>query len=193
MTWEAERAVQDHACSSNAGNPLQCGYSRYTDNEESYSNEEARNISVAPTPQQREQPQTPLVHNDPIVAAMQKQLDAFKNFMETTFPASIAPVAPTTRMSFSDRFDALKLPPGFKLPQLELYDGTGDPIKHLKAYISHMRITSNNLDVYAKVFPNSLTRKARDWYMALPMKKIDTYQQTADAFVAKFATAIQRR
>ncbi|GAA0154703.1 hypothetical protein LIER_37945 [Lithospermum erythrorhizon] len=38
-----------------------------------------------------------------------------------------------------------------------------------------------------------LTGKARDWYMALPMKMIHTYQQTTDAFVSKFATAIQRR
>ncbi|GAA0163156.1 hypothetical protein LIER_39534 [Lithospermum erythrorhizon] len=60
-------------------------------------------------------------------------------------------------------------------------------------HISHMTITSNNPDVYANAFPNSLTGKTRDWYMTLPMKTIDTYQQTADTFVAKFATAIQRR
>ncbi|GAA0142595.1 hypothetical protein LIER_03456 [Lithospermum erythrorhizon] len=96
-------------------------------------------------------------------------------------------------MPFLDRLDAFQLPPGFKLPQLKLYDGTGDPIKHLQGYITHIAIISNNPNVYAKAFPNSLTGKARDWYMALPMKTIDTYQQTADAFVAMFGTTIQRR
>ncbi|GAA0154139.1 hypothetical protein LIER_12208 [Lithospermum erythrorhizon] len=35
-------------------------------------------------------------------------------------------------MTFSYRLDAFHLPSGFKLPQLELYDGTGDPINHLQ-------------------------------------------------------------
>ncbi|GAA0160060.1 hypothetical protein LIER_38969 [Lithospermum erythrorhizon] len=52
---------------------------------------------------------------------------------------------------------------------------------------------SNNPDVYAKPFPNSLTGKAKDWYMALPLKMIDIYQQTADVFVAKFVIVVQKR
>ncbi|GAA0157481.1 hypothetical protein LIER_14739 [Lithospermum erythrorhizon] len=56
---------------------------------------------------------------------------------------------------------------------------------------THMTITSNNPDVYAKAFPNSLTDKALDWYMELPLKSIDTYQAMADFFIAKFGTAIQ--
>ncbi|GAA0138301.1 hypothetical protein LIER_42529 [Lithospermum erythrorhizon] len=124
----------------------------------------------------------PPVHSDSIVGAMQQQLDNFKKFMETSFPACIAPVAPTIKMSFSDGLDAFQLPPGFKFPQLELYDRMGDPINHLQGYIAHMTITSNNPDLYAKTFPNSLTGRTRDWYMTLPLKTIDMYRQTADAF-----------
>ncbi|GAA0177422.1 hypothetical protein LIER_42134 [Lithospermum erythrorhizon] len=61
-----------------------------------------------------------------------------------------------------------------------------------EGYIAHMSITSNNLDVYVKAFPTSLIGRARDWYMALPLKTIDTYQQTEDAFVAIFGTAVQK-
>ncbi|GAA0146456.1 hypothetical protein LIER_06404 [Lithospermum erythrorhizon] len=42
-------------------------------------------------------------------------------------------------------------------------------------------------------FSDRLTRRARDWNMDLPLKTIDTYQQTADAFVTKFGTAVQKR
>ncbi|GAA0178121.1 hypothetical protein LIER_29792 [Lithospermum erythrorhizon] len=38
-----------------------------------------------------------------------------------------------------------------------------------------------------------LTGRARDWYIDLPLKMIDTYQQTADTFVAKFGTTVQKR
>ncbi|GAA0173824.1 hypothetical protein LIER_41595 [Lithospermum erythrorhizon] len=96
-----------------------------------------------------------------------------------------------TKMPFTDRLDSVALPSGFKHPQFHLFDGSGDTLKHLKGFIAHMTITSNNPDVYAKPFPNSLTGKALDWYMELPLKSIDTYQATADVFVAKFGTAIQ--
>ncbi|GAA0183594.1 hypothetical protein LIER_42434 [Lithospermum erythrorhizon] len=112
-------------------NPSHHEYSHYTNIEESYSNEETRRVPEPPIPQQKEQPQTPMTYSDPIMAAMQQQLDTFKQFFTTAFPTIIAPFAPTTRMSFSDQLDTFQLPPGFKLPQLELYDGTGDPIKHL--------------------------------------------------------------
>ncbi|GAA0139986.1 hypothetical protein LIER_35173 [Lithospermum erythrorhizon] len=136
-------------------------------NGEPYSDTEDRNPTfVTPAPSQRVNAQMPSVHSDSIVAAMQQQLNDLKKFM---------------------------LPPGFKLPELELYDGTGDPVKYLDDYIAHMTITSNYPDVYAKAFPNSVTGRVRDWYMTLPLKTIDTYQQTANAFVAKFGATIQRR
>ncbi|GAA0138798.1 hypothetical protein LIER_34981 [Lithospermum erythrorhizon] len=96
-----------------------------------------------------------------------------------------------TKMHFSDRLDSIALPAGFKLPQFNLFDGNGNPFKHPKGFIAHMKITSNNPDVYAKAFPNSLTSKALDWYMELPLKSLDSYQATADTFVAKFGTTIQ--
>ncbi|GAA0156634.1 hypothetical protein LIER_14083 [Lithospermum erythrorhizon] len=68
-----------------------------------------------------------------------------------------------TKMSFTGRLDSIALPNGFKLTQFNLFDGNGDPLKHLEGFIAHMTITSNNLDVYAM----------------------------ADVFVAKFGTAIQ--
>ncbi|GAA0185503.1 hypothetical protein LIER_32791 [Lithospermum erythrorhizon] len=94
-------------------------------------------------------------------------------------------------MPFSDRLDGIAFPAGFKLPQFNLFDGNGDPLKHLKGFITHMTITSNNPYVYAKTFPNSLTGKALDWYMELPLKTLDSYQATADVFIAKFGMAIQ--
>ncbi|GAA0163683.1 hypothetical protein LIER_19488 [Lithospermum erythrorhizon] len=66
-------------------------------------------------------------------------------------------------MPFSDRLDSVVLSAGFKLPQFNLFDGNGDPLKHLKGFIAHMKITSNNLDVYASAFTNSLMGKALDW------------------------------
>ncbi|GAA0141062.1 hypothetical protein LIER_02293 [Lithospermum erythrorhizon] len=94
-------------------------------------------------------------------------------------------------MPFMDRLDAVPLPRGFVLPQFTQFSGTGDPIKYLQGFLAKMTITSNNPDIYAKAFSNSLSDKALYWYMVLPLKSVDSYQQTADAFIVKFGSAIQ--
>ncbi|GAA0175909.1 hypothetical protein LIER_29001 [Lithospermum erythrorhizon] len=45
------------------------------------------------------------------------------------------------KMPFLDRLYAFQLPPGFKLPQLELYDGTGHLVRHLQDELMAMVIT----------------------------------------------------
>ncbi|GAA0162447.1 hypothetical protein LIER_18537 [Lithospermum erythrorhizon] len=94
-------------------------------------------------------------------------------------------------MSFTERLVVVPLCKGFILPQFTQYNDTGDPIKHLQGFLAKMTITSNNPGVYANAFSNSLSDKALDWYMALPLKSIDSYQQTADMFIAKFGSSIQ--
>ncbi|GAA0158188.1 hypothetical protein LIER_38599 [Lithospermum erythrorhizon] len=120
-----------------------------------------------------------------------------------------------TKIPFTDRLDAIPLPRGFTLPQFTLFNGTGEPIKHLQGFLAKMTSTSNDPDIYAKVFSNSLrtsfegplqllryvtyaktfsnnlANRALNWYMALPLRSIDSYEQTADAFIAKFGSAIQ--
>ncbi|GAA0172292.1 hypothetical protein LIER_26144 [Lithospermum erythrorhizon] len=78
----------------------------------------------------------------------------------------------------------------FILPQFTQFNGTGDPTKHLQGFLVKMTITSNNPDIYAKAFSNSLSDRALDWYMALALNSIDSYQQTTNAFIAKFGSAI---
>ncbi|GAA0153589.1 hypothetical protein LIER_11791 [Lithospermum erythrorhizon] len=94
-------------------------------------------------------------------------------------------------MPFTDTLNAVPLPKGFILPQFTQFNGTGDPINHLQGFLAKMKITSNDPDIYAKDFSNSLVDHALDWSMALPLKSIDSYQQTAAPFVAKFGSAIQ--
>jgi len=36
-------------------------------------------------------------------------------------------------------FPDVKLPPGFKMPKFDLYDGHIDPVKYLKGFCSKMR------------------------------------------------------
>ncbi|GAA0150234.1 hypothetical protein LIER_37081 [Lithospermum erythrorhizon] len=94
MAWGVEREEHDQARSSRARHPPHQLQLYYIENGESYSDTKDMNpMFVMPAPRQRVNAQKPSVHSDPIVAAMQQQLNDFKNFMETEFPASITPIA----------------------------------------------------------------------------------------------------
>ncbi|GAA0152701.1 hypothetical protein LIER_37542 [Lithospermum erythrorhizon] len=96
-----------------------------------------------------------------------------------------------TKMSFTNSLDVVPLSKEFVLPQFTQFGGSGDPIKHLQGFLKKMTITSNNPDIYVKALSNSLSYKAQDWYMVLPLKCIDAYQQTTEPFIVKFGSVIQ--
>ncbi|GKV48140.1 hypothetical protein SLEP1_g54971 [Rubroshorea leprosula] len=66
-------------------------------------------------------------------------------------------------------------PAGFKIPQLETYDGTKDPDDHLNALI-------------CKIFPSTLRGNAQTWYYSLPPRSISSYTEMASAFATKFSS-----
>ncbi|GAA0174610.1 hypothetical protein LIER_41749 [Lithospermum erythrorhizon] len=93
-------------------------------------------------------------------------------------------------MPFTTRSNDVPTPVLFILPQFTQYSGIGDPQKHLKGFLAQMTINTNDMDIYAKAFPNSLTGAALDWYMELRANSIDSYAHIADVFISKYNTSI---
>ncbi|GAA0145993.1 hypothetical protein LIER_06046 [Lithospermum erythrorhizon] len=56
-----------------------------------------------------------------------------------------------------------------------------------------LTIITNDMDIYAKAFPNRLTGAALDWYMELPPNSIDLYAHTGAAFISKYNTSIANK
>ncbi|GKU89570.1 hypothetical protein SLEP1_g3694 [Rubroshorea leprosula] len=54
-------------------------------------------------------------------------------------------------------------PIGFKIPQLETYDGTKDPDDHLHAFYSCMQAQNASDALMCKIFPSTLRGNARTW------------------------------
>ena len=65
------------------------------------------------------------------------------------------------------QFDEDKLPDKFKMPQLQKFDGTGDPRIHLSQYITTMSTTKAPMSVVARLFMLSLEGMAINWYHGL--------------------------
>ncbi|GKU87966.1 hypothetical protein SLEP1_g2288 [Rubroshorea leprosula] len=79
-------------------------------------------------------------------------------------------------------------PAGFRIPQLETYDGTKDPDDHLHAFYSCMQAQNASDALMCKIFPFTLRGNARTWYYSLPPKSISSYTELASAFATKFSS-----
>ncbi|GKV48760.1 hypothetical protein SLEP1_g55555 [Rubroshorea leprosula] len=79
-------------------------------------------------------------------------------------------------------------PVGFKIPQLETYDGTKDPDDHLHAFYSCMQAQNAFDALMCKIFPSTLRGNARTWYYSLPPRSISSYIKMASAFATKFSS-----
>ncbi|GKV47975.1 hypothetical protein SLEP1_g54822 [Rubroshorea leprosula] len=79
-------------------------------------------------------------------------------------------------------------PTGFRIPQLETYDGTKDPDDHLHAFYSCMQAQNASDALMCKIFPSTLRGNARTWYYSLPPRSINSYTELASAFATKFSS-----
>ncbi|GKV04476.1 hypothetical protein SLEP1_g16631 [Rubroshorea leprosula] len=79
-------------------------------------------------------------------------------------------------------------PDGFKIPQLETYDGTKDLDDHLHAFYSCMQAQNASDALMCKIFPSTLRGNARTWYYSLPPRSISSYTEMASAFATKFSS-----
>ena len=64
-------------------------------------------------------------------------------------------------------FPNARLPPKFKMPTLNKFDGTGCPKSHMKMYMKAMQPLGMTEEVLAQMFQNTLTRAALRWFFNL--------------------------
>ncbi|XP_015075319.1 uncharacterized protein LOC107019300 [Solanum pennellii] len=60
-------------------------------------------------------------------------------------------------------FPNVHLPPGFRTPKFDKYDGHGDPIAHLKRYCNQLRGAGGKEELLMAYFGESLTGVASEW------------------------------
>ncbi|XP_075105597.1 uncharacterized protein LOC142179444 [Nicotiana tabacum] len=78
------------------------------------------------------------------------------------------------------------LPPGFKTPKFEKYDGHGDPIAHVKRYCNQLRGAGRNEELLMAYFGESLTGVASEWFLDQDTSRWYVWNDMAQAFVNQF-------
>ncbi|KAK3021961.1 hypothetical protein RJ639_045656 [Escallonia herrerae] len=71
----------------------------------------------------------------------------------------------------SEAIEKAKLPPNFRMPQCDLYDGTGDPGEHVYQFQTNMLLLQVSDAVMCKAFPTTLRKAAHAWFKSLQPRK----------------------
>ena len=66
----------------------------------------------------------------------------------------------------------LVIPPHFKMPRFEKYDGTSCPKMHLIMYCNKMTVHAHNKKLLVHIFQESLTGAASEWYLRLKRNQV---------------------
>ena len=84
------------------------------------------------------------------------------------------------------QFEADKLTDKFKMPQLQKFDGTGDPRIHLSQYTTTMSTTKAPFSVVTRLFVLSLEGMAVNWYHELEKSIRADWREMCAAFLKQY-------
>ena len=78
------------------------------------------------------------------------------------------------------------LPAKFRMPQVEAFDGTRDPVDHLNTYKNQMELHKYQDPVRCRAFAITLKDPALAWFNRLPPSSISSFRELSIAFVSHF-------
>ncbi|XP_038976592.1 uncharacterized protein LOC120107395 [Phoenix dactylifera] len=99
----------------------------------------------------------------------------------------------TTRSPFSQQIEEEPVPPRFKMPQVEPYNGRTDPLDHLESYRALMALQGASEALLCKAFPATLRGAAWLWFTGLKPSTISSFEQLGRQFASTFAASRPQR
>ncbi|XP_077219123.1 uncharacterized protein LOC143853289 [Tasmannia lanceolata] len=89
-------------------------------------------------------------------------------------------------------YPGVTLPPRFKVPDMDKYDGTGCPRSHLMSVLPLLQQHGLSPDQVALLFPRSLVGVAKKWFLSLKSEEIRTLEDIANRWRRKAAQMTHR-
>ena len=118
--------------------------------------------------------------------SVRKELEEVKNAMKGKTTMNLDGMLKRIDSPFTASVLECPLPPKFRLPQLEFYDGMKDPHDHIKAFKTILNLQQTLDEVICRSFPTTLKKAARVWFSKLPASFIANFEQLSDSFVFHF-------
>ncbi|KAI8527167.1 hypothetical protein RHMOL_Rhmol12G0054700 [Rhododendron molle] len=88
-------------------------------------------------------------------------------------------------------FPNAKLQKKFKKPNIEKFNGTGNPTSDVYHVIYTLKLMGLNDELIAQLFQRTLTGSTLDWFLTLDFTKYKGWQEFANAFINQYAYNVQ--
>ena len=117
---------------------------------------------------------------------MRKEMDELRNAVKDRAMENLDGMIQRTDSPFTTEVLNRPLLPKFRLPQLESFDDSRDPLDHIKLFKTLMLLQMTLDEVMCKAFLTTLKGAARVWFGKLPSGIIANFDQLSKGFVRHF-------
>ena len=104
-------------------------------------------------------------------------------------PVSMDALVQQTESRFTAGVLHFPLPAKFRMPQIETFDGTKDPINHLNTYKNQMELHGYQDPIWCRAFTITLKGIALAWFNRLSPSSISSFTELSISFVSHFIGA----
>ena len=91
-----------------------------------------------------------------------------------------------TDSPFTTSINGCPLPPKFKMPSLDSYDGTPDPFDHIATFKTTMHLQGVPDEIMCRAFLTTLKGLARVWFSKIPPNTVSSFEELSKLFVNNF-------
>ena len=112
-----------------------------------------------------------------------------KEVVKGQTPDSMDTLVQQTESLFTAKVLHFPLLAKFRMPQIEAFDGTKDPVDHLNTYKNQMELHGYQDPVRCGAFAITLKGPTLAWFNRLPPSSISSFTELSIAFVSLFIRA----
>ena len=120
---------------------------------------------------------------------IQQELSHMKEVVKGRAPDSMDTLVQQTESPFTAKVLHFPLLAKFRMPQVEAFDGTKDPVDHLNTYKNQMELHGNQDPVRCTAFATTLKGPILAWFNRLPLMLISSFRELSITFVSHFIGA----
>ena len=120
---------------------------------------------------------------------IQQEVIPMREVVKGRAPVSMDALIQQTESPFT--VGVLHFPPSekFKMPQIEMFNGTKDPLDHLNTYKNQMELHGYQDPVRCRAFAIKLKGPTLTWFNRLPPSSIPSFTKLSIAFISHFIGA----
>ena len=146
------------------------------------SQEDRRNAE--PESQSRGTTSRRVPHLEKEMDQMRKVMDEIRENMRRANP--VEDLVHKIDSPFTALINGHPLPPKFKMPSLNSYDGTRDPFDHIATFKTTMHLQGVPDKIMCRAFPTILKGPAQVWFSKIPPNSVSSFEELSKLFVNNF-------